>query len=110
MGCGARDRNEMSPQVQLDLSAVDADGLIGSATGLRALSYEFCIPNEPALIDEVRSIDANVEIQAGAPGRIGCSDAESLCISHTSQPGYRSVLARLSDLEYVDRIVEAHFE
>ena len=100
----------LSGKIELDLAAADERGLIGPPDGLRAISYEFCIPNDPVSLEEVRSIDGNVQIQGESPGRIGCADGEVLCVSHTAQPDYRHVLGALAGLGYIDRIIEAHFE
>lgn len=96
--------------IQFDLSRLNSDGLLGPPDGLRALSYEFCIPASEARIEEVEAIDSTVAIQRSSPGRIGCGEAEYLAIAHTHQPGFREVLDRLSRLPYVNEIQEAHFE
>ena len=96
-------------KIRFDMSVLDASGLYGPPDGLRALSYEFCIPNRPDTVAQVRSIDKSVAMHR-ARGRIGCTAKELLCIGHTHQPGYREVLAALSDLPYVVRIDQAFFE
>jgi hypothetical protein len=97
-------------KIQLDLAELDAAGLKGPADGLRAVSYEFCIPNRPECETEVRQIDARVTFMHGARGRIGCGTDQILCVGSTHQPEFRAVLSRLAALPYVERIVEAHFE
>jgi hypothetical protein len=96
-------------RIRFDLTALDAAGLYGPPDGLRALSYEFCIPDRPDTLAEVRGIDASVRVQR-ARGRIGCVDGELLCIGHTHQPAYRDVLLALARLPYVVRIEQAFFE
>ena len=96
--------------VRFDLEPLNGEGLLGPEDGLKALSYEFCIPAGEAHVREVEAIDSTIEIQRSAPGRIGCGEAESLAIGHTHQPDFRQVLVRLSRLPYVDRIEQAHFE
>ncbi len=91
-------------KVHLDLAAINADGLTGPADGLRAVSYEFCIPATEAAVAEVTAIDRTVEVQRGARGRIGCSAEQYLCVGSTHQPGYRDVLVRLARLDYVAAI------
>ena len=94
----------MADKVHLDLSGVDGDGLHGPPNGLRALSYEFCIPARPDLADDVRAIDRTVQVDRSSRGRIGCTNAQYLCIGSTHQPGFRMVLNRLARLDYVARI------
>ena len=83
---------------------------MGSGDGLRALSYEFCIPAVESHVKEVEAIDSTIAIQRSSPGRVGCGEGEYLAIGNTHQPDVDSVLARLSRLPFVDRIEEAHFE
>lgn len=96
--------------VRFDLEPLNSEGLLGPEDGLKALSYEFCIPAGEAHVEEVEAIDSTVAIQRSSPGRIGCGEAEYLAIGHTHQPDFRQVLIRLSHLPYVDRIEQAHFE
>ena len=91
-------------KVHLDLAAINADGLAGPADGLRAVSYEFCIPANEAAVAEVTAIDRTVEVQRGGRGRIGCSAEQYLCVGSTHQPGHRDVLLRLARLDYVAAI------
>jgi hypothetical protein len=96
--------------VRFDLSRLNGEGLLGPPDGLRALSYEFCVPAVEAHVGEVETIDSTVAFQRSSPGRIGCGEGEYLAIGHTHQPGFRDVLDRLSHLPYVSEIQEAHFE
>lgn len=96
-------------KIGFDLSRLDAAGLYGPPDGLRALDYEFCIPDRVQAIAAVRAIDASVRIFR-SPGRIGCASDRLLCIGNTHQSGYREVLAALARLTFVERIEEAHFE
>lgn len=100
----------LESKIGFDHNAIQDDGLVGPLDGLRALSYEFCIPREDRYRDEVRSIDPTIRVYASAPGRIGCTGEEWLCIGHTHQPGFREILLRLAALSYVEQIREAHFE
>lgn len=91
-------------KVHLDLAAINAEGLTGPPDGLRAVSYEFCIPATEAAIGEVKAIDRTVEVQRGAHGRIGCGRDQYLCVGSTHQPDCKSVLIRLASLDYVAAI------
>ena len=106
---GVRAEPPDGEKIRFDLTALDAAGLHGPPDGLRALDYEFCIPERPYTIAQVQSIDASVRMLKSR-GRIGCSTDELLCIGNTHQPGYRDVLAALSRLPYVARIDQAFFE
>ena len=99
-----------SEVIRFDTGRLNSDGLMGPADGLRAVSYEFCVPADEQLMELVMSIDGTVEIQRRSRGRIGCEKAEYLAIGHTHQPDFESVLDRLSRLPFVDRIEESRFE
>jgi len=59
--------------LHFDLSQLNDQGLVGPPEGLRALSYEFCIPAVEAHVMEVEAIDSTIAIQRSSPGRIGCA-------------------------------------
>jgi hypothetical protein len=104
------ERESISDKVQLDLSGLNEDGLHGPPSGLRALAYEFCIPARQDLADDVRAIDPTIQVYPTGRGRIGCTVAQYLCIGSTHQPGFRTVLNRLAQLDYVMRIVPSYAE
>lgn len=100
----------MTDVVRFDLGDLNSEGLLGSEDGLRALSYEFCVPASETHVEEVRAIDVTLSIQRGSPGRIGCGEAEYLAIGNTHQSDFRRVLERLGRLPYIERIEQVHFE
>jgi hypothetical protein len=97
-------------KIRFDLYRVNPDGLQGPPDGLRALHYEYCIPDRTEAIREVTAIDPTLQIQRGSPGRVGCEANELLCLGHTHQPVYRAVLEGLAALPFVIEIHEAVFE
>lgn len=96
--------------ITFDLEVLAETGLVGPPDGLRAISYEFCIPDRPEVVAEVQSLDSTIETCGRSPGRIGCSSEELLCIGHTHQPGWRQVLESLAALDGVERIDESFGE
>ncbi len=96
--------------IHFDLDRLNADGLQGPPDGLRALHYEYCIPDHPGAIHEVSAIDPTLEIQGSSPGRVGCGEGELLCLGHTHQPDYRAVLELLAALPMASEIHEAVYE
>ena len=100
----------MSDKVHLDLSGLNDDGLYGPPDGLRALAYEFCIPARPELAADVRAIDPTIQVYQIGRGRIGCTSGQFLCVGSTHQPGFRMVLSRLAQLDYVTRIEPSYAE
>jgi hypothetical protein len=99
-----------SAPIDFSLERLNADGLQGPADGLRALHYEYCIPDKQEHIRTVAAIDPTLRLQRGARGRSGCAAGALLCLGDTHQPGYRRVLERLAALPFVSRISETFFE
>ena len=96
--------------IAFDLTRLDAAGLQGPPDGLRALDYEFCIPQGRGFRDQVAAIDPSARFQSGSRGRIGCGPDQVLVLGNTHQDDYREVLLGLARLPYVKRIAEAFFE
>ncbi|MBX2841758.1 MAG: hypothetical protein KTR26_08295 [Flammeovirgaceae bacterium] len=97
-------------KINFDLSQLNEDGLVGSKDGLRALDYEFCIPDIESFEKEVLSIDPSLKISKGSRGRIGCSQNEFLCIGSTHQDGYLKILEKLTTLHYIEKIDQCLYE
>lgn len=102
--------SDYAGKIHFDLSLLDENGLYGPPNGKQSISYEFCIPAKEEYATEVQSIDSTIALQQHAPGRIGCSDDEYLCLGNTHQKNYRKVLFKLSRLEYVEKIEQSFFE
>ena len=110
MNMDNRGQADVWKKVGVDLSNVDHDGLRGPADGKVAVSYEFCIPDTPEHRAAVRAIDPTVQVMPGSRGRIGASIGQCLCIGSTHQKNYKAVLRSLSNLPYIERIIECYFE
>ena len=98
------------PIIRFDLSQLNDDGLYGPPDGLRALDYEFCIPSGEEYARKVKAIDPSANIYARSPGRIGCTEDQSLVIGNTRQPDFRTILKALAAQPYVTRIDQSFFE
>jgi hypothetical protein len=90
-------------KITFDLSMISEAGLIGDATSLRAMNYEFCIPAQAKSLATVQKIDPSL-IYSRSPGRIGCQKDQYLCIGSTHQPQWREVLLQLAALSFVEKI------
>ena len=97
-------------RLRFDLNRLDTAGLQGPPDGLRALHYEYCIPDHPEAIAAVRAIDPTLQIQGHSPGRVGCGADALLCLGHTHQPDHGAVLVRLAQIPFIAEIREADFE
>lgn len=100
---------EFLAKIELDLSALDANGLTGPPGGKASMAYEFTIPDTAACREEVRAIDPSIQLSK-ARGRIGAMENQCLCIGETHQPNHIGILHRLAALPYVERIVPCYFE
>lgn len=96
-------------KVELNLLQLDSDGLRGPPDGKVSVSYEFCIPDNKECRATVKAIDSTIQFMPGSRGRIGAGSNECLCIGSTKSD-YRKVLGSLSELSFVKRIIECHFE
>lgn len=97
-------------KIKFPMDNIRADGLRGPPGGLVTVSYEFCVPANDQVYQEIRRIDQSISIYANAPGRIACAANESLVIGETGQQHWREVLKTLSSLNYIDEIRECFFE
>lgn len=79
-------------KICFDLNRLDGRGLQGPPDGLRALHYEYCIPDRPEALQAVAAIDPTLEIQRGSPGHIGCGtqgnvgNVDGTCLSLSDPP------------------------
>ena len=111
-GCGRQAQEPLDPRakIELDLEALDADGLRGPPDGKVAVDYEFVIPDTPAAREAVTRIDPSVHFFPGSRGRIGAKAGECLCIGSTHQPRHREILLALARLPEIARIIECRHE
>jgi hypothetical protein len=113
-GCHASDglsqKTEIS-KIKFAMDSIRSDGLRGSSDGLRSLSYEFCVPADDHIYQEIRQIDPSVQILQGSTGRIGCSTTqEALCLGDTGHPHWKESLIQLTQKPYITEIRESFFE
>ncbi|TSC87949.1 MAG: hypothetical protein G01um101416_264 [Microgenomates group bacterium Gr01-1014_16] len=91
-------------KITFDLTEIDENGLIGPPDRKVSEDYEFCIPHEDQYLQEIKKINQNIKCHYGSEGRVGCTDAEYLCIGNTGFKDFRNILCKLSTLGYIDRI------
>lgn len=115
VGCSTPRQEAPAPshditKIQFSLNSIREDGLRGPSDGLTSVAYEFCVPTNETTYEEIRRIDPSVKFHKGSPGRIGCSEQETLCIGETHQSDWKEKLLSLSALPYIDEIRECYFE
>jgi hypothetical protein len=94
-------------KIEFDYSSIDERGL---RNGEVAVDYEFCIPANEDVFQEVMAIDPNVRLMKTSKGRIGCSRQQWLCINSTHSPGWKDKLYAIASLSYVERIQQTFYE
>ncbi|WP_252177377.1 hypothetical protein [Endozoicomonas sp. 4G] len=97
-------------KVRFDVNALDKEGLRGSGNNVKAVSYEFCIPDKIEYVDQVMAIDPTLVVYRASPGKTQCRPGEYLAVGDTHQLDYYEVLRKLAELDYVESIQEATFE
>ena len=103
-------QRQAEAKIQFRLADIRPDGLRGPPDGLVSVAYEFCVPANDRVYQEVRRIDPGIQICPGSTGRIGCTKDQTLCLGNTHRPHWREVLLRLASLPYVTEIRECFFE
>ena len=98
-------------KIKFDLDEFNDDGLRERPEGdFHGISYEFCIPADEEIYKEVLKIDSTAGVMKGSKGRSGCSDKEWLCIGSSRQPGFKQVILKLAELNYIRQINETFWE
>lgn len=115
VGCSTLTQEVPTPshditKIRFSLDPIRSDGLRGPSDGLTSVAYEFCVPTNETIYEEIRRVDPSVKFYKSSPGRIGCSKQETLCIGETHQSGWKKKLLTLSALPYIDEIRECYFE
>lgn len=98
-------------KIRIDLSKFNEEGYRVQPDGERSsTSYEFCIPAYDSVLAKVKAIDPAAQEMKGSKGRSGCSDKEWLVISSTRQPGFKDIIKKLAELNYIRKITETFWE
>lgn len=98
-------------KIRLDLTKFNDEGYRVQSDGEKsATSYEFCIPADETLLAEVKAIDPLAGEMKGSKGRSGCTDKEWLVVSSTRKPGFKEIIRKLAELEYIRKITETFWE
>ena len=94
-------------KIKFDYGAIDDSGL---RNGEVAVDYEFCIPADQKILDQVMKIDQGIRVMKSSRGRIGCTAQQWLCINSTHSPDWEKKLYAIASLSYVERIEETFYE
>lgn len=98
-------------KIKIDLSQFNDEGYRVYPNGEKSSAhYEFCIPAVDSLLAEVKAIDPEASEMKGSKGRSGCSDREWLVISSTRKQGFKDIIKRTAELNYVRKISETFWE
>ena len=110
VSCSSADHT-YSEKIKFDISRFTEDGFRKGTDGsLSPIHYEFCIPANGEIYKEVLKIDSTAALYKGSKGRSACSDKEWLCIGSSRQAGFKSVIKKLAELNYIRQITETFWE
>ena len=105
--CPRKMQKIMLSKITFDYSTIDDNGL---RNGVVAVDYEFCIPANESIVQEVLSIAPAVRVMKNSKGRIGCTSQQWLVINTTHSPEWKKQLYAIAYLDYVERIMETFYE
>lgn len=94
-------------KIKFDYAAIDDSGL---RNGEVAVDYEFCIPADQKILDQVMKIDQGIRVMKSSRGRIGCTAQQWLCINSTHNDDWKKHLFAIASLSYVERVEETFYE
>ena len=94
-------------KINFDYSNIDARGF---RNGMAPVDYEFCIPAKDADLKIVKQIEPDVKVMKSSRGRVGCTDAQWLCIVNTWDDAWKEKLEQIATLSFVKRIEETFYE
>jgi hypothetical protein len=105
--CPRKMQKIMLSKIKFDYSKIDDHGL---RNGEVAVDYEFCIPANETIVQEIRTIAPEMRVMKNSKGRIGCTSQQWLIINTTHSPEWKKQLYAIAYLDYVERISETFYE
>ncbi|HEY3386538.1 MAG TPA: hypothetical protein VGK46_08520 [Saprospiraceae bacterium] len=97
----------MLSKIKFNYSKIDDNGL---RNGEVAVDYEFCIPANESIVQEVLSIAPAIRVMKNSKGRIECTKQQWLVINSTHSPEWKKQLYAIAYLDYVENIIETFYE
>lgn len=105
--CPRKMQKIMLSKIKFNYSKIDDNGL---RNGEVAVDYEFCIPANESIVQEVLSIAPAIRVMKNSKGRIECTKQQWLVINSTHSPEWKKQLYAIAYLDYVERIMETFYE
>jgi hypothetical protein len=96
-------------KIKFNLNMFDKQGLVGEDGGKVALDYEFCVPNNPEILNTIKEIDSSIKPTNGK-GRTKCTDNSILLTGNSYGKDIKRILCELSQLEYIKTINQVYWE
>ncbi len=98
-------KDQTGENIRFDLNYFDSDGNLRDGNG-SALSYMFCVPADKQKVEEVRSIDPDLELVTDVKPEIRCqcSENEYLFYGSTRQKDFKIKILKLAGLSYITKI------
>ena len=105
--CPRKMQKVMLSKIKFDYSKIDDNGLRNGAV---SIDYEFCIPANDSIVQEVWNIAPSMKVMKSSKGRIGCTNQQWLVINTTHSPEWKKQLYAIAYLDYVEEIIETFYE
>jgi hypothetical protein len=105
--CPRKMQKIMLSKIKFNYSKIDDNGL---RNGEVAVDYEFCIPANESIVQEVLSIAPAIRVMKNSKGRIECTKQQWLVINSTHSPEWKKQLYAIAYLDYVENIIETFYE
>lgn len=96
-------------KIKFKLTIFDKNGLTGDENNKVALDYEFCVPDNPDILNAIREIDSGIKPIKGK-GRTKCNSDAILLIGNSYNKDIKKILCKLSQLEYITEINQVYWE
>ena len=105
--CPRKMQKIMLSKIKFDYTKINDNGL---RNGEVAVDYEFCIPANESIVQEVRAIAPDMRVMKNSKGRIDCTRQQWLIVNTTHSPEWKKQLYAIAYLDYVDQIIETFYE
>jgi hypothetical protein len=93
-------------KIKFDLEKIGTDGLNRAKT---PVEYEFCLPANREVFDNLKKIDPTLKKMKGK-GRVGCTNDEWLVMGNTRQKNWKTSLINLAKTPEIREIREVFWE
>lgn len=96
-------------KITFNLNNFDERGLLRVDDMKNPIDYEFCVPNSIEVLNTIAEIDSSIKPLKGK-GRTKCADGYIILIGNSYNKDIKTILCKLSKLEYITEINQVFWE